>query len=218
MYAELLKGGREDGKPGGLSPKSVGYLHNTMHKALRDAERKQLTTRNVASAADPPRVRQSGSPDMKTWTVEELRIFLSAMSDHRLGTAYLLAATTGMRRGEVLGVRWSDLDVAARRLAIRQTVISVNDRFEIGTPKTARGRRSVALDPRTVTALEAHRDRQATERSLLGEGYRNQDLTGLRPSPTSRCGGDGLVGGWYGLGQIPDWPGVEAVAVLAGRS
>jgi integrase len=132
--------------------------------------------KNVASLADPPKQRQSGSREMKTWTPEELRVFLGAMAGHRLKAAYLLAATTGMRRGEVLGVRWSDLDVARRRLAVRQTVTSVNYRIEFGTPKTARSRRSIALDSGTVTALLQHRARQAVEREAVSWRYQDNDL------------------------------------------
>jgi integrase len=175
LYADLLQSGRHAG-PGGLAPKTVRYIHNTMHKALKDAERKGLVPRNVATLADPPKQRQSGSKEMKTWTPEELRVFLAAFAGHRLEAAYILAATTGMRRGEVLGVRWGDLDVDHQRLAVRQTVLSVNYRITFGTPKTARGRRVIALDPTTVTALLAHRQRQEAERADMAGCFDDNDL------------------------------------------
>lgn len=175
LYARLLKEGRQDGR-GGLSPKTVRYLHNTMHKALRDAERKGLVPRNVAAMADPPRRSQSGSSKMKVWTPEELRVFLAAIAGHRLEAAYVLAATTGMRRGEVLGVRWSDLDPARSRLAVRQTVICIGYQITFGTPKTARGRRLIALDPTTMAALAKHRQQQVDERNLLADGFVDHDL------------------------------------------
>lgn len=176
LYTELLETGRLDGKQGGLSPKTVRYIHTTLHKALKDAERKQLVVRNVAQAADPPKQRSAGSAECATWSGEEVAIFLSAMSDHRLYAAYLLAASTGMRRGEVLGLRWRDIDLAAKRLAVRQTVGTVNYEIVIGTPKTNRGRRSIALDPTTVQAIKDHRKRQWAERSLLEGGYAEHDL------------------------------------------
>jgi integrase len=175
LYAQLLQNGRHEG-PGGLSPKTVRYIHNTIRKALKDAERKGLVSRNVAIMADPPKQRQSGSREMKTWTPDELRTFLAALNGHRLEAAYILAATTGMRRGEVLGVRWGDLDAGNHRLAIRQTVLSVNYKVTFGTPKTARGRRLIALDPATVAALLAHRERQNAERVALAGGYIDQGL------------------------------------------
>ena len=176
IYAELLKTGRNDGKPGGLAPKSVRYLHTTMHKALKDAERKRLVTRNVADAADPPRSRQMGLKEMQTWTVEEVRTFLNVMTGHRIGAAYMLAATTGMRRGEVLGLRWQDIDFEARRLRIYQTIVLVNYELTVSAPKTPRSRRSVALDPATVEVLREHKAQQEKEKALLGPGYHDQGL------------------------------------------
>lgn len=88
----------------------------------------------------------------------------------------MVLATTGMRRGQALGLRWADVDLDAGRAAVRQTVIAVQHEVRLGTPKTARGRRSVTLDRATVAALREHRARQAAERLQLGAGYRNLDL------------------------------------------
>ena len=96
----------------------------------------------------------------------------------------MLAASTGMRRGEVLGVRWQDIDFDRRRVAIRQTIISIDYRVEIGEPKTARGRRSVALDSGTVTALRAHRVKQNQLKLMLGEAWQDNDLVFCRDDGT----------------------------------
>jgi len=171
LYATLVTSGRRDGT-GGLAPKTVRSIHTTLHKALRDAQRKQLVTRNVAQAADPPKIRRR---EMRTWTNSQLRMFLDGMRDHPLYPAYVLAATTGMRRGEVLGVRWSDLNVDAHppRLSVTQTVLSINYQITFGAPKTQRGRRSIALDPTTVRILDEHRQRQVEERTVLEGAYRD---------------------------------------------
>ena len=79
-------------------------------RGARDAVRKNLVPRNVADAADPPKLNRADREEMKTWTPEQLRKFFDGIVDHRLAAAYILAATTGMRRGEVLGVRWRDID------------------------------------------------------------------------------------------------------------
>lgn len=177
LYSDLLAdGARLDKRKGGLAPKTVRYIHTTIHKALKDAERKQLVLRNVAQAADPPRARSAGSAELTTWSGEEVATFLHALRDHRLYAAYLLAASTGMRRGEVLGVRWQDIDFSNKRLAVRHTVTSVDYKITLGTPKTARGRRSIALDPTTVQALKDHRKRQWAERSAMEGGFTEQDL------------------------------------------
>jgi integrase len=118
---------------------------------------------------------------MKTWSVEELRTFLGAISKHRISAAYRLAATTGMRRGEILGVRWTDLNLEYRRMAVRQTVISVNYQIVIGQPKTNRGRRSIALDSGTMQALEAHRLKQQVEKDFLGPDYHDQGFVFAKP-------------------------------------
>jgi integrase len=180
LYAQLLRTGNLR-REGGLAPKTVRYLHNTLQKALKDAERKGLVQRNVALAADPPKQRAAGSAELQTWTAQEVQHFLTAMTDHRLHAAYVLAATTGMRRGEVLGLRWRDVDFAASRLAVRQTVVLVGYELTFGTPKTARGRRSVALDPTTLAALAEHRRLQREERELFGPGYQDLDLVFAKP-------------------------------------
>jgi integrase len=108
LYAELLVSGREDGK--GLAPKSVRNIHICLHKALEDACRKKLIVRNPADDSDPPKQQSPGSNEMKTWTSSQLNEFLSHVSGDRFRAAYLLAAMTGMRRGEILGLRLQDFD------------------------------------------------------------------------------------------------------------
>jgi integrase len=102
-YAELLDAGRLDGS-GGLSVRSVAYLHTIVHRSLRDAVKWGKLTRNVADAADPPKGK--AGKEMTTWTAGQLARFLGTLAGDRLETAILLGATTGMRRGEVLGLRW----------------------------------------------------------------------------------------------------------------
>jgi integrase len=177
FYAQKLAGERRDGRPAGLSPKTVRHLHTILHKALRDAERKNLVVRNVASAADPPKLRPS---EMNTWEPSELRIFLDEMRGHRLAAAFVVLATTGMRRGEVLGLRWSDINFGASRVAIRQTIVSVAYRVTTSEPKTNRAKRSIALDPVTVAVLQEHRHRQRSERLVAGAAYTKLDLVFTR--------------------------------------
>jgi len=166
LYADLLAKGRRDGK-GGLSPRTVQYVHVTAHKALADAVRWQLIPRNVADQATPPRPQ---AKEPKAWSADVLRSFLAHVEGDRLYAAYLLAATTGLRRGEVLGLRWRDVDMAGGRLAVVQTLLQVCNEVALGTPKTAKGRRSVALDERTVSVLKAHRKAALEDRLILGLG------------------------------------------------
>ena len=101
FYAELLADGRRQAE-GGLSAKMVRNVHGMLHKALADAVRWGRLVRNAADAADQPR---KSSPEMQVWTPEEMRRFLQHVSDDRLFAAWQLLATTGMRRGELLGLR-----------------------------------------------------------------------------------------------------------------
>src|SRR5207247_6828590 len=91
--------------------------------------------------------------------------------DERLYALWVVAVTTGMRRGELLGLRWEDIDLDAARLAVRRTLISIDYRVTESEPKTKKGRRTIDLDATTVAALRAHRVRQAEERLAWGPAY-----------------------------------------------
>ena len=184
LYAALLADGKQttaNGGAGGLSPRSVRYVHTIVHRAFRDAVRWGRIARNPADAADPPRASAVVRPTMTTWTADQVRAFLDYTAEHRLHAAFVLLATTGMRRGEALGLRWSDVDLAAGRVSIVQTVIAVNHDVQVGSPKTARGRRTVVLDPGTVAVLREHRKRQLAERLLMGAGFTDHGLVFCRP-------------------------------------
>lgn len=184
LYADLLASGRRDHEAGGLSPRSVHYVHTIAHRAFKDAVKWGRLARNPADAADPPRVSSSSRPESVTWSADQLRTFLAGTCDDRHGTAYLVLATTGLRRGEALGLRWRDLDLDAGCAAIRQTVIAVHHVPSRGTPKTAKGRRTVTLDKGTVVALREHRKAQAVERLAMGAGWTNNDLVFCRVDGT----------------------------------
>lgn len=176
LYARLLADGRRDQVAGGLSPRSVRYVHTITHRMFKDAVRWGRLARNPADAADPPKATASTRAEMVTWTAAELRAFLTGTHSDRLAAAFVVLATTGARRGEVLGLRWTDLDLDAGRASIRQTAITVKHDVRIGEPKTAKGRRTITLDPATVAALREHRKRQAAERLQMGGGFTDHGL------------------------------------------
>jgi integrase len=168
LYARLLSKGRRDGR-GGLSAKTVRYISTTIGKALSDAEKKGLVARNVARAATAPSAKAARAPEMKFWTPPELSAFLAFVADDELFALYRLASMTGARRGEICGVRWDDVDLDAGRITIRRQRISIRRQpVDKDYPKTNQGRRSIDLDPETVTALRSHRVRQAERRLALG--------------------------------------------------
>ena len=173
LYAHLLATGRRDHR-GGLSLKTVRYIHTIIHKALQDATKWNLVARNVAAASDPPRPQP---PNLRsTWSAGELSQFLDLIRGERLYAAWLLAASTGMRRGEVLGLRWEDVDFDEGMVSVRHTLISVAYEIRDSTPKTRRGQRMIALDRVTAQALRDHRHRQVQEAPCRGAGLGSKRL------------------------------------------
>jgi hypothetical protein len=139
FYRALLTDARRDGQ--GLAPKTVRNIHAMLHRALRDAVRLGYLVRNVADAVTPPR---GASPELQVWTPEQLRAFLTHARHDRLYALWLLVATTGMRRAELAGLRWVDIDLAAARLSPRRPRVVVNYEVHESEPKTRMGKRSLA--------------------------------------------------------------------------
>ena len=181
FYGSLLTSGRVRGT-GGLSPRTVRYVHAIIRKAMSDAVGWRLLPSNPCDGAVPPSAAAARSPEMKVWTADQLRAFLDFTRDDRDYIAWHLAATCGLRRGEVCGLRWSDLalDATPPTLAVRQQLVESMYRLTFAPPKTARGKRLVVLDPVTVAALRAHRRRQAAERLAHGAEYQDHDLVVAR--------------------------------------
>jgi integrase len=113
---------------------------------------------------------------MQTWTGKEAREFLEATATDRLGVLWSLMVSTGLRRGEALGLRWEDVDMVAGRLSVVQTVVVASNRAYLSEPKTAAGRRSVSLHPEIVLALGRHRLSQEEERQLVGSAWQGSGL------------------------------------------
>ncbi len=184
--ASLLR--RQSERPGddeatsGLDRRTVNYIHTILHRALKDAVRWGRLLRNPADAADPPRGGQK-SDGVHAWDSSTLRQFLDASRDanDRNLALWVLLATTGMRRGEALGLRWSDVDLDAGRTRIVQTIIQTGNVVSVGEPKTARGRRPISLDPATVAVIRAHRHRMLQERLLVGTDFDDLGLVFHQP-------------------------------------
>lgn len=157
----------DDDKPVGLGPKTVRNIHLMLKKAMADAQRKGIVIRNVVSLADAPTLKNRQEGSIKAWDADQLRTFLDAVRDHRLHPAFHLSSHTGMRRGEVLGLRWCDLDLEAKRLSVRQALVSIAYDVEISDVKTGTGRRTIDLDPVTVDVLRAWRIERAEENGGL---------------------------------------------------
>ena len=146
FYADLADTGGGAKRP--LAAKTIRNTHVVLRKALADAERLGLVNRNAASAARPPTATRA---EQTTWSSDELKEFFVAIREHRLYAAFVVLATTGMRRGEVLGLRWSDVDLDGERLAVVQTLVT-------------RGRQPVVLAAEDGAEPPAHLPRCADGR------------------------------------------------------
>jgi integrase len=185
--ASLLRRQAESGpesKPG-LDPRTVNYVHTILHRAFKDAVRWGRLARNPADSADPPHGRQK-SDGIHSWPAATLKEFLAASSarEDPLHGLWVLLATTGMRRGEALGLRWQDVDLDAGRIRVVQTIIQIRTKAAISEPKTSRGRRPIALDQATVGVLREHRRKMLEQRLLVGSGYVDEDLVFHQPDGT----------------------------------
>lgn len=167
LYDHLRTSGKQTKKGGGLSEQSIRHVHTLIHKAFEDAVRRRLIARNPADDVDPPKAEKR---EMETWTGEQLRTFLASTADDRLHGAWVLAVSTGLRRGELLGLRWTDLDLDAGQLAVRRSRVAVGYDVAEGTPKSGKAR-TVALDEGTVSTLRQHRRRQLEERMAWGAAW-----------------------------------------------
>ena len=145
---------------GGLSPRTVQYHHAVLRRGLGQAERWGLVPRNVARLVSPPKVSRH---EVRPLSLPQLREFLEATVEDRLGPLYALAATTGARQGELLGLRWQDVDFATGVVTIRRTLQRVGGEWVVQDTKTAKSRRSLPLPSRLLGVLRAHRDRQTFE-------------------------------------------------------
>jgi integrase len=158
----------------GLAPATVRKIHSTLHKALSQAVADGLIPRNAADVKAP----RPAPEEMHPLSEAEARTLLNAAREtgDRFEALYVLAITTGLRRGELLGLRWDDADLDRGTLRVGRALVREGGRYVVGETKTKRGRRRVNLTPRTVAALKAHRKRQLEQRVRLASLYEDHGL------------------------------------------
>lgn len=168
MADRLREGGSRTG--GRLSARSVQIAVGTLKSATSWAARNDLLGRDPLIAYRRPKV---SAPVMKSWSAEEARAFLDATSGDRLGALWALLVTRGLRRGELCGIQWDDVDLDGATIRIVRTRVLVDGRPEESLPKTAAGRRAIPLDPMLVARLRRHRATQAAEKLAAGSAYQD---------------------------------------------
>lgn len=187
-YATALESGRlthprkrpEDGSktppPRGLDPQTVVKHHRVLRTSLKRAVRLGLLVANPCDRVDPPKLPRTEMKALDEIGTERLLAAARTSNCPSLYVAVLLAANTGMRRGEVLGLRWSDLDFDAGVLHVRRTLQRSKNSVVFGEPKSAASRRMLSLDEETLSELKSHKVRQSQTRLALGIGWQDNDL------------------------------------------
>jgi len=154
----------------GLSPRSVQYIHATLKKALRQAVLDSVIPRNVCDAVKPPQVHKN---EVTPLTSQQVRALLTAAPGDRLEALFVVAVHTGLRQGELLGLKWRDLDMEGGKLTVQRSLA-----FDgaLNPPKRQNSRRTVKLTRTATEALKSHRARQNKERLKVGGGWSDRDL------------------------------------------
>jgi integrase len=158
----------------GLAPATVGKIHSTLHKALSQAVSDGIVPRNAADVKAP----RPTPEEMRPLSETEVRAFLDLAreSGDRFEALYVLAITTGLRRGELLGLRWDDVSMERSTLRVGRALVREGGRHTLGETKTRRGRRQINLTPRTVSTLKAHHKKQQEEKIKLTGLYKDHGL------------------------------------------
>ncbi len=182
FYADKLAGPRADGKPGKLSRRSVQYIHSVLRIALGQAVRWNLVARNVIDLVTPPRVDKKKIEPM---TIDQVKYLLETARGDRLYALYYLALVTGLRRGELLGLKWSDLDLGIGILRVSRSLVDLRGRPTLQEPKTAKSRRVIELPPAAIKVLQDHRAEQDNEKTFWDIDYQDGGFifTGLAGRP-----------------------------------
>lgn len=177
MYSEMLAAG--------LAPRTVGHAHRILGRALREAEAAGMVPRNVCRLVRPPRAPHA---EMKTLTAEQARTLIHASEGDRLHALYALALASGARQGELLAIRWADVDMEAGTIRITRTLVRgiragvpsasgvPQTEWIFNEPKTASSRRMIPIGQTALNVLRVHRRLQAEERLRAGSAWADGDL------------------------------------------
>ncbi|OPY58706.1 MAG: Transposase [Pelotomaculum sp. PtaU1.Bin035] len=180
------KQSKKNGK-GGLSPRIIHMMHQIISGALKQAVKQKLILFNPADATTRPSLKYK---EMTPLSTDEVNRYLDAARNDRLYPAFLLELTSGLRRGELLAPTWDCLDFTNETLTIKRTLARVRlvdkgtSELQFNEPKTEAGKRTIPLMPEVVQELKAHKARQAQEKLILGQGYKDNNLIFATPTGT----------------------------------
>jgi len=175
LYARLLReGSRQRGlnAVAGLAPRTVGHVHRALHKALKVGVEWGVVQRNAAEVARPPKVDHK---ELEILSAEQARALLQKLKGKPLYPIVVLGLATGLRRGELLALRWRDVELDGARLRVEQSLEQTKAGLRLKAPKTKHGRRTVTLAPSVVAELRTHWKQQQEQRLRLGLGKAPED-------------------------------------------
>lgn len=168
----------DDRRKAGAAPRTILHVHRVIHRALRDAERWGDVARNVSGLVDPPRASRA---QFRTLTADEARQLMRTVEGDRLEAVVVVALTTGMRMGEILGLTWRALDLDAGAVRVQASLQQTTGGLVLVEPKTARSRRQIEIESRVVAALRRHRAVQLQERLGAGPVWSERDFVFTTP-------------------------------------
>ncbi|MGB9825061.1 MAG: tyrosine-type recombinase/integrase [Desulfofundulus sp.] len=173
LYAKKLQKGRADGKDGGLSTRMVRYMHSLLVESLNYAVSIKLIPENPAKSVKPVRVSQK---EMTCLTPEQVKAFLEAAKSDRFFPLFVCALGTGLRRGELLGLKWQDVDLDKGTVTVRRTLARTKDGLVLQEPKSQASCRTVVLPEEVVKILKALKIEQAKQKLKAGPLYQDNGL------------------------------------------
>lgn len=203
-HGVLLKSGGMNGKP--LSPRTVGHAHRLLHTALARAAAGQVVFRNVAAAIKAPKVADSEVVILQAGQITDV---LGKLRDHALYPIVVVALGTGLRRGEILALRWQDVDLEGGALRVERSLEETKAGLRFKSPKTKHGRRTVPLPPSVVETLRAHRRAQAELRLALGRGRHPDDALVFCEPDGASLSPDCLSRNWARIVKVRKLPKVK---------
>ncbi len=205
LYSEKLSDGRFDGK-GGLSKRSVQYIHVTLHKALKNAVKLGMIGRNPVDAVEPPKPQHH---EMQTMNESDIHIFLELTQSTPYYAIFYLALFTGMRRSELLALRWCDIDLLLCQISVTRTIHQLhNGEIIFRQTKTDKSRRMVSLSPSTAIVLREHRAQQEKMRQSLGLTFTDDDLVFCHIDGKPLLP-DSITHAWHKLARLSGLKGIR---------
>jgi len=175
LLNDKLKNGKVYGE-GGLSPRTVKYIYQTLHVALEQAVKENMIPRNICKAVEVPKKQEEKK--LHTWDKRQVNKFLETTRDHKYFILHYLALNTGMRRGELLGLQWKDINLDKKRIEVKRQLARTDKGLIFKKVKTKSGNRTIPITDDVVRELKQHKILQGEDRLALGEAYQDNDLVG----------------------------------------